>query len=134
MPSATQHFENLGAPLRNMRWSWGARRSNGTIILRAWDDEIVPIEGKRHIRLTNHGVYDDTPHPGFRERIRHISEIEQGTAGYVVICTAVKPTPGRRRLKAFNHRTLTQIARVKDYRGDQWAELGDEISVDQLQD
>ena len=134
MPNPTKHFEKLGAPLRNRRWSWGAKRQSGTVILRAWDDEVETIGGQPHIRLTNHRVYDGTPHPGFRERLRHIQDVREGASGYVVICKAVKPTPGNRRLKSFDDRTLTKIAGVTNHGRDEWAKLGEKIPVAQLKE
>ncbi len=34
----SQFFRDLGYPLKNIRWSWGARREN-VIVLRTWEDE-----------------------------------------------------------------------------------------------
>ena len=132
MPGPTQHFRNLGAPLKNARWSWGAQRADGTVILRAWDDEIEVKDGKRHIRLTNRRVYDGGPHPGYRERLRHIDAIRRGADGYVVVCHAKDRTPGNRRLQSFDDRTLMPIASIRERAGDHWAELGEGIPAKQL--
>ena len=129
MTGPTQHFLNLGAPLRNYRWSWGAQRPDGVIFLRAWDDEIIPIDGKEFIRLTNHAVYANGAHPGYRERVRHIDEIRGGASAYVVICHAIAPKQSNRRLKSFEQHTLTRIASIQDHNGNLWAELGDVVPV-----
>ncbi|HKX91460.1 MAG TPA: hypothetical protein VJM15_03435 [Sphingomicrobium sp.] len=131
MPSPTQHFKDLGAPLRNPRWSWGAEGESGSIILRAWRDEIEPINGRDHIRLTNNAVYNASPHPGWRERLRHIQQLREGAVGYVVVCTAQKRTKSNRRLKSFDHEHLYRVIRVVDLSGDQWAELGEAVPIEQ---
>jgi hypothetical protein len=37
----TRFFDDLGAPLTNMQWSWGAVRSDGAVFVRVWEDEIT---------------------------------------------------------------------------------------------
>ncbi len=37
--SQAELFETLGAPLKNVRWSWGGvRKSDGAVFLRVWQD------------------------------------------------------------------------------------------------
>ena len=38
--------ENLGAPFRNILWSWGAVSSDGQVFLRVWGDERLPRADK----------------------------------------------------------------------------------------
>jgi hypothetical protein len=48
----SQLFEQLGAPLANVRWSWGAvRESDSAVFLRVWQDECRPIDGRMCVRI-----------------------------------------------------------------------------------
>ncbi|MNG74488.1 hypothetical protein D3C76_1120100 [compost metagenome] len=41
----SEFFKSLGAPLKNTRWSWGARRSDGALVLRIWKDRTKEFDG-----------------------------------------------------------------------------------------
>ena len=51
----TEFFLELGAPLRNHAWSWGAITPHSQdVVFRVWLDEMEKFHGKRHYRLTLH--------------------------------------------------------------------------------
>lgn len=52
----SQFFFDLGYPLRNIRWSWGARRDDA-ILLRTWEDEYAFKE--RRLRVLDMQDADD---------------------------------------------------------------------------
>jgi len=50
-----QFFEMLGAPLRNSRWSWGARRLNdGAIFLRQWESDVFTGDDSHEYVIVAH--------------------------------------------------------------------------------
>ena len=45
-------FATLGAPLANVRWSWGAvRPADGAVILRVWKDNVQTHDGREYVRI-----------------------------------------------------------------------------------
>jgi hypothetical protein len=87
--SVSGFFRQLGAPLRNIRWSWGAVRADGTVVLRVWDDFIETINGNRYVMVE----YRPKPEPppkdlGYWERRDHINLIRSGRPCLMVMCTA----------------------------------------------
>ena len=57
----TDLFSSLGAKLANQRWAQGGARDDGTIVLRAWQDEIHLIDGRYRARLTYHKLFVNDP-------------------------------------------------------------------------
>jgi hypothetical protein len=45
-------FARKGAPLHNVRYSWGGVRADGTVILRVWQDETGRIHRMRCVPNT----------------------------------------------------------------------------------
>lgn len=98
--SITEFFGRIGAPLANPRWSWGGVRPDGTVVLRAWQDEVIRIEGKSYVRLTNHGFFEESQdNLGYRERNHHVDLVSNGAQCLLVMCRAVdsKSHPQRNR-------------------------------------
>ena len=59
--SLTQFFDQLGAPLANSRWSWGAQRArDGVVFMRVWQDE-KRFENERQLTLPNKRNEDPDP-------------------------------------------------------------------------
>ena len=70
--SISAFFRQLGAPLRNIRWAWGAVRRDGPVVLRVWDDFLEVIDGEEY------ALVDYKPKPGrselgYRERLEHVN-------------------------------------------------------------
>lgn len=88
-PTITQHFANLGAPLANPLWSWGAvRKSDGLVILRVWNDEKLTIDGRLFRKLADPEFATSL---GYAERLEHLEMIRGGKPGFMVIVTAKDP-------------------------------------------
>jgi hypothetical protein len=70
-------FKLVKAPLRNTRWSWGAVRADGSVVLRVWQQDIS--NGEVQVQFQEqHG-------PGGAERNAHVSSVT--TKGvYCVAC------------------------------------------------
>jgi|SRR5579862_7775961 len=115
----TRFFESLGAPLKNVRWSWGARRAkDGVIFLRAWKDEQhTDAEGRQWVMIANSG-YASTH--GFRERQAHIRQVESGARCLLVICEAEDPSASPRVVRTFDPNTLIEGRDIKVKDGQTW--------------
>ena len=117
--------DRLRAPLKNVRWSWGAVSKTGDAYLRVWADEIETIDGKRCARLTNHSAFKNKPkHPGYRERNEHVSMIKCGTKAYAVLCRAENAGAAPRKIASFDRKQLLVGGTViQDSHGDDWLEI-----------
>src|SRR5207302_1661521 len=75
----------LRAPLRNVRWSWGAvRRPTGQVFLRVWTYDRERIPGYVHVLGPRRGK----ARLGWWERREHVNELRLGKRGFGVVCTA----------------------------------------------
>ena len=100
--SISSLFNDLGAPLRNTRWSWGAANPvTGTVFLRVWKDEVLKQNDRDIVRLTNHARFEGTSSLGYAERKRHIELLRQGASGYLIFCEAKQPITIPRKLKNY---------------------------------
>jgi hypothetical protein len=87
-------FKLVKAPLKNTRWSWGATREDGSVVLREWQHNVAG--GMCHIsNPADRG-------PGNTERLGHITQIRNGAGCYLVICQG-NHTDG---ISSFNKREL----------------------------
>ena len=120
----TQFFEWLGAPMVNIRWSWGAVRTDGVVFLRIWRDERRSFEGKTFMRVSKHAHFaDDQANLGYQERIEHIKLIRQGARCYLVMCEANQEKLPIREIKDFNSDDIFLAGRHVEIGGDSWLEL-----------
>jgi len=127
-PSAL--FVRLGAPLKNMMWSWGAQRDDGTIFLRAWSDEYCKRDGRTFFRLVNRKAYEGIgQNHGYNERLQHLDKLSIGASGYIVMCTAVDASQEPREIKSFDERQVFKIGGIELIDGDEWAEVVDRVNI-----
>jgi hypothetical protein len=68
-------FKLIKAPLKNTRWSWGAARKDGAVVLRVWQQDIS--NGMVIVRGIGYKG------PGSAEREQHLAT---GTGFYCVTC------------------------------------------------
>lgn len=119
MKSITTFFEELGAPLKNHRWSWGAmRRADNTLFLRVWDDERITLDGQVcYMVLRNIARFGG---PGRDERELHLAAVRRGVATLLVVCTAADTGPlvKSRRIRTFNDHLLALGGKLIEYEGD----------------
>ena len=107
---ATSHlFEELGAPLTNVRWSWGAVTPSGDVILRILEEDLESFwEGQDEVRL-----------PGYQERLRHIALIQSGANAYGVL---IQTKDGR--IQSYDDRSLLVGGELyQDEDGTYWLEV-----------
>lgn len=117
-------FEHrLGAPLRNVIWSWGATSpSTGHVYLRVWDHEFDTVNGRRCVLVTDGPHAKRTSH-GDRERHAHVQVIQRGAKAFCVVLTAVDPKASRPKIKSFNTTELmVGGAVIEDDSGRLWLE------------
>ena len=128
--SPSAFFVKLGAPLKNIMWSWGAERGDGTIFLRAWGDEMCKREGRTFFRLVNRKSYEGIgQNHGYNERLEHLDKLSKGAPGYVVMCAAVDRFQEPREIKSFDERQLFKLGAIALIDGDEWAEVIDRVDV-----
>jgi hypothetical protein len=128
--SLTELFKNLGAPLNNNRWSWGAVSPDGVVFLRVWDDEKKKINGKSHVRVTAYDYFKGKPNDnGWKERLRHLELIKQGAQSYMVICFAKDVNASPREINTYSNRMLWKAGNWIEHDGDIWLEIEEAVPV-----
>jgi len=130
MKSITKFLARLGFPLRNTRWSWGARSDLG-VLLTTWTDDLD--ESGRFVRVI--GWRSQTrSSDGLNERLDHLRTLwSGGLAGYAVLATARDTKAQPRKIQAYdseNVRAIVSLTALPD--GSIWAELGEDVSVKRL--
>lgn len=96
----SRFFADLGYPLRNLRWSWGARNGD-SLLLRTWDDEYAHKE-RRLAVLDRPDLHRPSESYGLDERIVQLKKLwEGGVAGYTVIATVKDKGANPREIKDY---------------------------------
>ena len=129
-------FARAGAPLNNVRWSWGAvRPADGAVFLRVWQDDQKMLDGKCYVRLTANQIFakDNPSNLGYRERARHVQLVQQGKPLFMIMCRARDPQAHPRRIAGFNDHELFVGGEWKECNGEVWAELADQIPIGEVQ-
>ena len=122
--SLTQHFQKLGAPLKNSRWSWGSvRESDGVIFLRVWQDQKIRIDDKTYMLATHNAAYaGNESSPGYKERLAHLELAREGTKVYMIMCIVKDPDAVPRSVKSFIEDDVFLGGEVIEHEGDSWIE------------
>jgi hypothetical protein len=128
----SKFFEELGFPLRNIRWSWGAR-SGQAVLLRTWADEFSAKE-RAVVVLREAAGYQANESYGLDERINHVKAIWEGNiAAYTVIATAKHEKLFPREIKEYRDDKVFAIrGLVERDDGSIVALLSDMVLVDDL--
>ena len=133
--SISSFFSKLGAPLKNVRWSWGAvRDGDGAVFLRVWqdrkfvDDERVPV-----MQITDHEKYANAPYkPGWEERLKHIELVRKGAKCYLVMCRAKDPNVSPREIAGWNKREVFVGGELREVKGDTWIEAIRRVPISEI--
>lgn len=109
----SQFFADLGFPLKNIRWSWGAKNVDGTaLLLRAWDDE-YSFKHKTVTALREPERYLVSDSYGLDERIVQLKELwAGGIAAYVVIATVKDADEHPREIKDYREDAVFSVERL----------------------
>lgn len=117
-------FQRVGAPLANIRRSWGGVRRDGAVVLRVWQNETRRIDGQLCIRLTHHRDFAGKDGDlGYQERLHHVAQIQAGASCYMVMCEPMNTKDVPRRIKRFNERELFRAGELAEQDGDLWVPL-----------
>jgi hypothetical protein len=126
-------FSDLGAPLRNVRWSWGAVNSkSGAVFLRVWADETRKHNGQNVVRLTNRAHFEGRKSLGYAERTNHIQHLRNGRPGYLIFCEAKEPGKIPRRLKSYRADLVFPTGGLCEVDGDIYVQYLDGESVTRI--
>lgn len=108
-----QFFAGLNFPLRNIRWSWGAKNADGTaLLLRTWDDE-YSFKAKTVTVLREPERYLVSDSFGLDERIVQLKELwAGGLAAYVVIAMVKDAAAHPREIKDYREDALFAVKRL----------------------
>jgi hypothetical protein len=117
-------FEALGAPLANTRWSWGAVRPDGTVVLRVWKDRVESLDGRQFVRIWKQPVGALASHDhGRRERLEHVNLLKAGARCFLIMCEAADPAEKPRRVRRFDDKQVYRGGALKQVGEDWWIEL-----------
>ena len=125
-------FKNLGAPLHNIMWSWGAvRATDGVVFLRVWQDECRKINNRLFMRITanEHFQRNDPNNLGYQERLYQIDLIKDGAKSYMVICVARDVEAVPRAIIRFNSNEVFEGGELIFVEGNFWLEFGARVPV-----
>lgn len=125
----SQFFADLHFPLRNIRWSWGAR-SDDIVLLRTWQDEHA-FQQRTVTVLREPAAHQITDSLGLDERIIQLSSLwGGGVAGYTVIVEVKDKTARPREIKGYREDVVFAIERLEVREdGSIAAVLSDMVSV-----
>lgn len=124
----TDLFRRLGATLKNTRWSWGAVRTDGTVILRVWEDQTRTHAGFRYVRVARQ-ERQNSKHPGHQERLEHVALVRRGARCYMIMCVARDVNALPRQIESFNETEVFVGNNVIELDGDWWIQLSGQVSV-----
>lgn len=131
--SISSYFKSLGAPLKNVRWSWGGVCADGALVLRVWQDERKMIDGITYLRITNFAAFaNNTDDLGYQERLVHLRMLEQGAEGFLVMCSVEDPQAVPRKIKDFNADEVFLGGKLLQIDGDYWIEMVRRIPASQF--
>jgi hypothetical protein len=108
--SRAEMFAYLGAPLKNVQWSWGAvRESDGAVFLVVWQDESLRRDRRNYSLVHNQSFWGDTTDShGLNERRNHIDRVRGGAKAYLIMARAAdtRTTGTPRRIEEINSEEL----------------------------
>ena len=122
MTIQSELFETLGAPLNNVRWSWGGvRDTDGTVFLRVWQDGTIKRDGKRYLWVSDVSPPDGDL--GAHERLGHVKQVLDGALCYLVMCQAVDTKAASRVVQSFNAKQVFLAGEIIEIDGLYWIEV-----------
>jgi hypothetical protein len=131
--SLAQLFKKIEAPLANQRWSWGAKRIDGSVVLRVWQDQKEKIDEKWHMLVSHHERYtDNEENLGYQERLSHMETIKNGAKCYMIMCLAKDPGASPRSIKSFNDKDIFVGGGIVEHNGNTYVELADRHAISKI--
>ena len=125
----------LGAKLRTS-YSWGAFNDmTNHVFLRVWKDSIESVsDGERILVLPDQPRLASSSYKAnFNERRRHLNHIQNGAAGFGVLCTAADPeTAEARKMAKFDETTLLQLGSLTEENNKTYAYIDVRVPIEEL--
>lgn len=122
----SKFFSLLGAPLKNTRWSWGAVRHDGTVILKAAQQDF-----QRDLLWVANVLPNDSD-LGDTERLEHTKLAMRGARCYAVSCEVVQDKNGVDKVASFGRDQLLQIGEFFEEDGRIYGRIIGRVSVNEL--
>lgn len=123
-------FKLVGAPLRNSRWSWGAIRADGGVVLRVWGNEIKNFKEKQFVRITYFEKFiNKTNNLGYIERLYHLELLKNGSKSFMIVCTATDDKAIPRSIKKFDEDYIYIGGELILLENNWWIEIVEKISI-----
>lgn len=117
-------FEDLGAPLTNPMWSWGAvREQDKTVFLRVWLDgtkKHKALGDKYYSWISQADEQDQSL--GAAERRKHVELIRSGYRALMVMCIAQDDEADVRAIREWDENDLRLGGKVVEHEGQIWLE------------
>ena len=112
--SISRFFSDLGLPLKNIRWSWGAT-AGPMLLLRTWSDEFTREDGVRRVTVLREPAgYRAGDSYGLDERYRQLEAVwAGGVAAYTVMATVKDPAARPREIKEYRDDGVFCIDRLE---------------------
>lgn len=123
----------LQAPLKNVRWSWGAYdKSTDSVILRVWADDIETEQKKpkRVLVFSRDGTRDKT-RPGYNERREHLELAGKGAKFFGVVGVKNGETGRKFATKEFYFAKLLEFGKIEIHEDRWYARISGEISIEE---
>jgi len=130
-PTHRDFFISLGAPLHNVRWSWGALRQDGVVVLRIWKDQVRVFEGEGTFAQVDRVGDVRRSTPGAKERADHVARIRQGARSLLVMCEAEDVDARPRKVLSYERGELYQGERVIERDGMAWIGIGHPVPIEE---
>lgn len=133
--SQSAFFNKLGAPLKNIQWSWGSvNMDKKTVYMKVWQDEIKQF-GDKHFCLIVKDVNSYAPsNLGFKERMQHIEMIKSGYACYLIMCHYTGDIKNKKRISKVNELSVFKGGEIIEAEGSIWIEYAGRVPVSSLGD
>ena len=134
--SISSFFSKLGAPLKNVRWSWGAvRDSDGAVFLRVWREDQKSVDDKMNsfVQITDNAKYaNDRYAHGWRERLRHIECVRDDKKCYLVMCRAKDSNASPREIAEWDKKNVFIGGELREMNGDTWIEVVRAVPISEM--
>jgi len=118
-------FEELGAPLNNKMWSWGAvRESDQSVFLRVWQDGTQRFGHLPNAYYTWVSDMDENDQSlGAIERRKHIDLIKNsGYKAYMIMCVVEDDEATTRIIREFDHKDIRLGGKLSEISGSLYIE------------
>jgi len=118
----TELFRKLGATLKNTRWSWGAVRKDGTVILSVWEDQTRKHKGSDYVRVARQ-KRQKPKLPGPLERLEHVDMVQCNAPCLLIMCKAKDVNDSSRQIESFNENEVFVGGKIIELDGDLWIQM-----------